>query len=426
MRQVVVVGAGFVGLATAVAARASGADVVVVDNDLERIASHLADLAAGRNPLHECGMASALCNGRNPRVTFGTQVEVGPDAIVFICVGTPAQAVPPRLDTRAARTAVNEWMERVPDGLVVVRSTLDMDTARELSMLDRVAICPEFMREGHAVEDALRPSRIVVGTRNEAAGNLVFSSLVGSGIPSSARYVRVEPVEASLIKLASNWMLATRAMFANAVATTCEGIPGGDAARVLLSIGMDPRIGQAHLAPSLGVGGPCLPKDKDALESSGDHWDSMSYNRGVRDVGDAVTGARLVGVLGVGFKLDSADFRGSLVGDLILWLDGVEPVLVADHRIDFDEGVQIFDEFGDCNSTWVTEPDLIDRVRLGGGAIVLCRRLDSAHDGLLDTLGVPGVRVVDAYAQLTAAEVTRLRVGGATYWGRGRGPGWPA
>ena len=269
-----VIGTGHVGLVTSATLAELGHDVVGVDSDREKIAN----LQEGRVPFFEPGLEPLLERwSARGTLTFSADpaAAVAGRDVVFICVGTP-----PRSDGQANLVAVESAARQVAreatsDLVVVEKSTVPTGTAdriRRTIALDRrsaedgiaVVSNPEFLREGSAVEDALRPSRILVGAdsrRGFDAMRRVYSDLIGNGIP----LVETDIKTAELAKHASNAFLALRVSFINAVARICERT-GADVVSVAEVMGADPRIGRAFLSAGLGYGGFCFPKDLQAFE----------------------------------------------------------------------------------------------------------------------------------------------------------------
>lgn len=356
--KVIVFGAGFVGLATAAAALHAGWSVTVLDTDAARIAAHRQDVEAGRDPLGEPEMRVALGRGGSER-HFVVLVHYDPVAahlddlvrgsVVVCAVGTPLAEDGHGTDSSAvfavARTAAAHGAR-----VFVLRSTVAAKILRQLrAVLDGVplVVAPEFLREGHAVSDALNPGRVVVGadTDDWRSWGRMF---LACGTPR-ARVTTMVPEEASLVKLAANTALSLRVWLADATASACEGVPGADARRVLEAVYSDARIGIPG-TPGLGAAGPCLPKDVVAFGAETGSRLMMATLRREHeqppsrltrrildalsrtDPGVTVTNPRIV-VLGVGFKPDSADWRGSPVLDLVRQMTSWAEVEVYDDRV---------------------------------------------------------------------------------------------
>lgn len=274
--RIAVIGVGHVGLVTAACLARWGHRVVGMDDDTARVRL----LAAGGVPFHEPGLADLLAEGHEAgRLVFtGSIREALTDTeVAFVCVGTPAlPGGAPDLSyvERVGRLAATTG----PDGLVLVeKSTVPANTGIRLEqVIDReqrragrevgiqVASNPEFLREGQAVADTLRPDRVVVGTtsvRAAAALREVYAPLLAE---HDAAYLETDLTTAELIKHASNAFLATRISFINAVARICERV-GADVTTVATGMGYDHRIGPHFLQAGLGYGGSCFPKDVDGF-----------------------------------------------------------------------------------------------------------------------------------------------------------------
>lgn len=272
--RIVVVGAGHVGLVTAGALGALGHDVVAVDEDEEKIRG----LRNGVLPFHEPGLEDLI----DGAVSSG-RLRFAPDPadalaeveVVFLCVGTP-----PRTSGEANLLAIERAARGVAahlEGRVVVveKSTVPAGTAdrllqvlrlERLDLAGRIEVVsnPEFLREGQAVEDSLRPDRILVGARSPRgfeAMREVYEPLTRQGVP----LIETDIPTAELAKHASNAFLATKISYANALARLCDRA-GADVTVVAEVMGSDPRIGRAFLDAGLGYGGFCFPKDLQAFE----------------------------------------------------------------------------------------------------------------------------------------------------------------
>jgi UDPglucose 6-dehydrogenase len=332
-----VLGTGYLGATHAACLSACGLRVHGVDVDQGRIAL----LSAGRAPFHEPGLDKLLAEGvASGRLTFGTDLADVADADVhFICVGTPESS-------NASAGADLSYLRAVADDLapllrrpclVVGKSTVPVGTAADLR--DRlqsqapagtgveVAWNPEFLREGHAVADSLRPDRLVLGVESDAADQLLrdlYRPLLTAGVP----VVRTDLPTAELAKVAANVMLAARLSLVNVLAEVCEAA-SADVGDLVTILGRDPRIGSDFLAPGLGYGGGCLPKDTRAFVARArelgvggpaqllEQVDAVNLHQRTRTVelaasmlGGAVDGARVT-VLGAAFKAGSDDVRDS-------------------------------------------------------------------------------------------------------------------
>jgi len=271
-----IIGLGHVGLPTAAALASIGHDVAATDVDGEKIAL----LSDGRVPFYEPGLDELVTEGTAAgRLRFSQDpADVVPGAeVVFICVGTPPTAGGEA--SLAAMESAGETIARHATGSVVVveKSTVPAGTAERLRAAIRryrrdlevlIVSNPEFLREGRAVEDSLRPDRILVGAdAPEALATMrrVYEPLLELG----ARWIETDLRTAELAKHASNAFLALKISYANALARICE-LAGADVIDIAEVMGADPRIGPDFLRAGLGYGGFCFPKDLVAFERLAD------------------------------------------------------------------------------------------------------------------------------------------------------------
>src|SRR4051794_2630608 len=314
-----------------------GHEVIGVDV----IPAQVEALANGQAPFHEPDFPEmlelALGTGR---LTFTTDPSAAADATVhFVCVGTPQRKGENAADISYVDAAVQSILEVLkPGDLVVGKSTVPVGTATRLAeQVDasqpeaHLMWNPEFLREGHAVADTLRPYRLVYGVRAGDAHaetvdvlDQVYESMLSSGVPRQI----TDLTTAELVKTAANSFLATKISFINAMAEMCEAA-GGDVTQLADAIGMDQRIGRSFLNAGLGFGGGCLPKDIRAFmaragELGADQAltflrevDAINMRRRVRMVdlareecGGSIAGRRIA-VLGAAFKPLSDDVRDS-------------------------------------------------------------------------------------------------------------------
>ncbi len=348
-RRITVFGTGYLGTAHAACLAEMGFEVLGVDIDAARIAA----LAAGELPFFEPGLQPLLRKGlRSGRLSFTISYS---DAAAFarlhfICVGTPQQDGSYEADLSHAARCVNTLapLLRAPC-LVVGKSTVPVGTARifaeRLAQISpagqdcELAWNPEFLREGHAVQDTMRPGRIIAGVRSaraEAMLREVYASQIAAGTP----FLVTDLATAELVKVAANAFLATKISFINAMAEVCEAA-GADVMALSGALGHDARIGGAWLRPGLGFGGGCLPKDIRAFMARADELgagqalsflrevDAINMRRRARTVdlarelaGGSLRG-KLAGVLGVAFKPGSDDIRDSPALDVAATLHGL-------------------------------------------------------------------------------------------------------
>jgi UDPglucose 6-dehydrogenase len=332
-----VIGTGYLGATHAASMAELGHKVVGVDIDPIKIDR----LAAGHVPFYEPGLPELLSKHvASGALRFTTSIETAAAFadLHFVCVGTPQKQGEYAADLTlvdAAFLALREWVR--PGAVVVGKSTVPVGTATRLAALLRDAGVelvwnPEFLREGFAVEDTLRPDRIVIGATNDAARELLetaYAPILAAGTP----VVRTDFATAELVKVAANAFLATKISFINAVAEVCE-VAGADVTQVAEAIGHDERIGHKFLRAGLGFGGGCLPKDIRAFMARADELgvdQAVSFLKNIDEInlrcrartvelaremcGGSLTGRR-VGVLGAAFKPDSDDIRDSAALDV--------------------------------------------------------------------------------------------------------------
>ena len=272
-RHVAIVGAGYVGLSSAVCLADLGHRVTAMDIDAHRVDT----LQQAVSPIFEEGLDELLAKHRSTnRLRFTTSMAraLKGAEFVFLCVATPAGAdgAMDLAQVRAATVAIAEGLPADQRVVIVIKSTLPVGTGDEIEELMRrhapaadftVVSNPEFLREGRAVYDVFHPDRIVIGATEPAAAaalSELYADLPGERIVTDRR-------SAELIKQASNAFLATKISFANQLAELCERV-GADASVVAHGMELDPRIAPGHLSAGLGYGGSCLPKDVEGLRAS--------------------------------------------------------------------------------------------------------------------------------------------------------------
>ncbi|MET8849503.1 UDP-glucose/GDP-mannose dehydrogenase family protein [Amycolatopsis sp. NPDC004625] len=326
-----IVGAGYVGLTSAACFARLGHRVTCVDADESKVD----ELRRGVVSIAEPGLADLVAQGLGDRtLTFTTaQAELHGAGLVFLCLPTPP-AEDGRPDLGVLETVVPQLGRLLRPGCVLVtKSTVPVGTAARLPrLLGRddlpVVANPEFLREGHAVEDFLHPDRVLVGT--DPADSPAARRVARLYEPTGAPVVATGSASAELAKYASNAFLAVKLSYVNVLAELCERF-GADVREVSRTMGLDARIGPEFLAPGPGWGGSCLPKDTSALlhaaESAGVDFgilrDAVRVNarqraRVVRAVRQAVTGSAAgslagarIGLLGLAFKAGTGDLRDS-------------------------------------------------------------------------------------------------------------------
>jgi len=339
--HIAVVGTGYVGLVTGTCFSEFGVDVTCIDNDARKIDL----LSRGEIPIYEPGLKQLVeKNVREKRLTFTTDIRQGVEKalVVFIAVGTP-----PKEDGSADLRYVEEVAESIGRHLngykvIATKSTVPIGTGKRIRAIIEetgsgkefdVVSNPEFLREGSAIEDFMRPNRVVIGTDSEQAEAimrdlyaplfLLETPIICTSVPSS-----------EMIKYASNAFLATKVSFINEIAEICECV-GADVHHVAKGMGLDKRIGSKFLHPGPGYGGSCFPKDTRALlRISRENGYDMKIVQAVLDVNsqrqEAVlakirsllpaTAGHTISALGLSFKPNTDDIRESPAVDICLRL----------------------------------------------------------------------------------------------------------
>ena len=335
--RLTVFGTGYLGTAHAACLASLGFEVLGVDVDAARVSA----LQAGTLPFYEPGLEPLLRAGlRSGRLSFTTSYPAAAEFgdVHFICVGTPQrpgsggadlsqfEACFAGLAPLLRRPCLVVGKSTVPPGTVVAYSQR-LPAIAPAGPGAELAWNPEFLREGHAVDDTLRPDRIVAGVWSDRAGvtlRAVYAEPLAAGVP----FLVTDPATAEMVKVAANAFLATKISFINAMAEVCE-VTGADVLSLADALGRDRRIGADGMRPGLGFGGGCLPKDIRALASRAAELgagealeflheiDAINQRRRSRvvDLAREAAGGRLegrrVGVLGVAFKPGSDDIRDS-------------------------------------------------------------------------------------------------------------------
>ncbi|WP_328294875.1 UDP-glucose/GDP-mannose dehydrogenase family protein [Kineococcus sp. NBC_00420] len=338
--RMTVIGCGYLGAVHAACMAELGHDVIGIDVDPEKIAA----LQAARAPFFEPGLPELLERTMaTGRLKFTTDMaEAAGSAVHFVCVGTPQKKGEFAADMKYVDAAVDGLLPYVAAGeLVIGKSTVPVGTATRLAakVLDKapgagLAWNPEFLREGHAVEDTLTPDRLVYGvsggqtTTEGKAAKALLDEVYATPLKRGTPLIVTDYQTAELVKVAANSFLATKISFINAMAELCEKV-NADVAQLADAIGHDDRIGRKFLNAGLGFGGGCLPKDIRAFmaragELGADQTltflrevDSINMRRRIRmvDLAREVCEGSLIGkrvaVLGAAFKPLSDDIRDS-------------------------------------------------------------------------------------------------------------------
>jgi UDPglucose 6-dehydrogenase len=330
--KIAMIGTGYVGLVSGVCFSDFGHEVVCVDKNPEKIKM----LAAGQVPIFEPGLDALIeKNVAAGRLSFSTDLAAAVDGAeaVFIAVGTPTRRGDGHADLSYVMAAAEEIARAITGYTVVVtKSTVPVGTNRQVKQVIAkanpkadfdVASNPEFLREGAAIDDFMRPDRVIVGVQNERAAEVmaeIYRPLFLRDFP----IVTTDLESAEMIKYAANAFLATKITFINEIAALCEKV-GADIKQVSKGMGLDGRIGNKFLHAGPGYGGSCFPKDTKALARIGqDHAVPMQITETVikvndetrrrmvdkiTDMMDGQLAGKTVAVLGVTFKPNTDDMR---------------------------------------------------------------------------------------------------------------------
>lgn len=337
--KLAMIGTGYVGLVSGVCFAEFGFHVTCVDNNpliIER-------LEAGKVTIFEPGLDELLTrNIRDGRLDFSTDLasSVADADVIFIAVGTPSRRGDGEADLQYIEAAADEIAAAMkPGAVVVIKSTVVVGTNARIR--DRIAAArpgvafsmvsnPEFLREGSAIEDFMRPDRVVVGVEDEQ-GKTAMQRLYRPLYLRETPMVVTSLENAEIIKYAANAFLAMKVTFINQVADLCEKT-GGNVQEVARAIGMDNRIGSKFLHAGPGFGGSCFPKDTRAFAATGKRYDApqslieeviainetRKQSMAERIVAAAKeSGAKTVAVLGIAFKPNTDDIRESPALDIV-------------------------------------------------------------------------------------------------------------
>jgi UDPglucose 6-dehydrogenase len=336
---IAVIGTGYVGLVTAAGFAELGNEVWCVDVDADKIAR----LKNGEMPIYEPGLEESVARSRE-RLHFSTELAPALEhaRLLFVAVGTP-----PTYSGDADLSSVNAVVAGMPASdrhALVMKSTVPVGTGTAIQRMMAeqgkngfaYVSCPEFLKEGSALEDFRKPDRVVIGDDGNWAGDAVVD-LYG---PLDAPLVRTDIASAEMVKLAANAFLATKISFINEIANVCEET-GADVLEVARGMGLDERIGKHFLRPGIGFGGSCFPKDVSALKqlagNSGYHFQLLTAVIEVNELQKrrvigklqkhlgSLVGKRIT-LLGLAFKAQTDDMReaSSLVLAARLQADGAK------------------------------------------------------------------------------------------------------
>ncbi|MCZ6727303.1 MAG: UDP-glucose/GDP-mannose dehydrogenase family protein [Acidobacteria bacterium] len=371
--RICVVGSGYVGLVTGSCLADFGMYVTGVDVDEAKIEA----LQGGEIPIYEPGLDELVRKNMDQgRLRFTT--ELGPaveeSQVIFIAVGTP-----PKRDGSADLKYIRQVAESIGHHLnafkaIVTKSTVPIgtgqmiaDIVREVSSSDDFAVVsnPEFLREGSAIEDFMNPDRVVIGSRDRRAIEMmleIYSPLRVADVP----FVVTDVESAELIKYASNGFLATKISFVNEVAHLCEKL-GADIETVARGMGLDKRIGSKFLHPGPGYGGSCFPKDSRAVaQIARDHGlrfrimeavieaNDQTRDRMVDKITTAFGGVdgKTVAVLGLSFKPETDDIRESAALTIVDALRAGGATVRAFDPAAMDTCRELWDDVAFCDSPY--------------------------------------------------------------------------
>jgi UDPglucose 6-dehydrogenase len=369
------IGTGYVGLVTGACFSEFGVDVVCVDKDESKIER----LNRGEMPIYEPGLeALVAANVKAERLSFTTDLTAavkGADA-VFIAVGTPSRRGDGHADLSYVYSAAAEIARNLNGYTVVVtKSTVPVGTGNEVEKIIRnarpdakfdVASNPEFLREGSAIEDFMRPDRVVIGTDSETAQEVMRKLyrplfLIETPILFTSRQT------AELIKYAANTFLATKITFINEVADLCEKV-GADVQDVAKGIGLDGRIGGKFLHAGPGYGGSCFPKDTlalvrtaqtvesplrivEAVVEINDRRKKQMAGRIIEACGGSVEG-KTIGILGLAFKPNTDDMRDAPSLDIVAALQTAGATIRAYDPESMNEAKSMMDDVVWCENAY--------------------------------------------------------------------------
>ena len=378
--RIAMIGTGYVGLVSGTCFSEFGIHVTCVDKDARKIEK----LGENVMPIYEPGLDEMVAaNVESGRLTFTTELAPAVKAAdaVFIAVGTPSR----RGDGHADLSYVYAAAEEIADAMdgytvVVTKSTVPVGTGDEVERIIRarrpdaqfdVVSNPEFLREGSAINDFMRPDRVVIGTESERARK-VMKQLYRVLFLIETPIVFTSRRTSELIKYAGNTFLATKITFINEIADLCEKV-GADVHDVARGIGLDGRIGKKFLHPGPGYGGSCFPKDTLALVRTARDYDAplrivetvvavndqrktQMAERVIKACGGSVQG-KTVAVLGLTFKPNTDDMRDSPAIDIVTALVGAGAIVKAFDPEGMDEARNLLPQaVRYCDDAYATMP----------------------------------------------------------------------
>lgn len=369
--EICVIGVGHVGLVTSACFAQLGHRVIGVDSDIKRVKA----LTKGIIPFYEPDLEKLIReNQKKKRLSFSSSIREGirNSEVVFICVGTPLSE-----DGEADLSSVEKVVREIAHSLqgyriIVEKSTVPVNTwqwiKHTVNLYNKggtefdVAVNPEFLREGSAVNDFLHPDRIVIGVENEKAKKVLLEIYKKINCPKIVTNLST----AEIIKHASNSFLATKISFINSVAILCEKV-GADIVEVARGMGDDPRIGKAFLDAGAGYGGFCFPKDLAAFIHIGEKYGcDLAILKAVRKVNEEqkkfvvkkiketlwVLKDKVIGILGLAFKPNTDDMRLAPSIDIIRMLQEEKAKIKVFDPAAMPEAKKIFHEIKFCRNAY--------------------------------------------------------------------------
>jgi UDPglucose 6-dehydrogenase len=373
--NITIIGTGYVGLVTGACFAEFGLQVTCMDKDEHRVAA----LEKGKIPIYEPGLSELVHKGLSEgRLAFTTDLGRAVDSalVIFIAVGTPSQH-----DGSADLSFVEDVGRGIAANLngykvIVTKSTVPVGTGERLrkligSLVGKdgafdIVSNPEFLREGSAIEDFMRPNRVVIGAQSPQA-IAVMRDLYRPLYLLETPFVLTDIASAEMIKYASNSFLATKVSFINEVATLCERV-GADVQVVAKGMGLDHRIGAKFLHPGPGFGGSCFPKDVAALVQTGQRADcpmeiaeatvranttqrARMIDKIRQAAGGQVRGKRL-GVLGLSFKPNTDDLRDAPSLEILRCLQEEGAVVQAYDPAAMEEASKVLPGIEICENSY--------------------------------------------------------------------------
>jgi UDPglucose 6-dehydrogenase len=422
--QVGVVGVGWVGLVTATCFAELGHRIVALDVNEEKVET----LRRGEVTIHEPGLGELLEKNAE-RITFTTSMDevLSAARLLFCCVDTP-----PTYSGDADLSRVRSVVEQLPEDsqhALVMKSTVPSGTGASIRRDKpdlRYVACPEFLKEGSAIQDFMHPDRVVVGA--DAGSEDAADAVERLYEPLGGEIVRTDVASAEMIKLASNAFLATKISFINEIANVCEQT-GADVVEVARGMGLDERIGASFLRAGIGFGGSCFPKDVNALKmlagNAGYHFQLLSAVIEVNELQKRRVIAKLqkhlgpladkrIALLGLAFKPDTDDMREASSLVLSARLQGEGAKVVAYDPVAETSAASMLPD--------VEMADSAQTALEGADAVVLVTEwpefseLDwvAARDSMASAVLIDGRNYLDA---------SELRAAGFAYEGIGRPDG---